>query len=41
MWGPQEGGLTAGKGEKFDFISCGGLHNIAIRNNIPYSWGRG
>lgn len=41
MWGPQEGGIAMGSGYQFDRISCGGLHNIGIKNNRAFSWGRG
>lgn len=41
MFGQTEGGITAGNGYKFDYISCGGLHTLGIRNGELYSWGRG
>ena len=41
MWGQAEGGILAGNGHFFDYISCGGLHTLAIREGIVFSWGRG
>jgi alpha-tubulin suppressor-like RCC1 family protein len=41
MWGQSEGGILAGNGHTFDMISCGGLHTLAIRERVVYSWGRG
>lgn len=41
MWGQQEGGIIAGSGTIFDSVSCGGLHTLAIREGVVYSWGRG
>jgi alpha-tubulin suppressor-like RCC1 family protein len=41
MWGQAEGGILAGSRHVFDMISCGGLHTLAIREGVVYSWGRG
>jgi alpha-tubulin suppressor-like RCC1 family protein len=30
-----------GNKQKFDYIACGGLHTLGIRNGKVYSWGRG
>jgi alpha-tubulin suppressor-like RCC1 family protein len=41
MWGQKEGGILAGDGAIFDYVACGGLHTLAIRDGLVYSWGRG
>jgi len=41
MWGQTEGGILAGDGSTFDLVACGGLHTLAIRDGLVYSWGRG
>lgn len=41
MWGQLEGGITSGNGAIFDSVNCGGLHTLAIRDGVVFSWGRG
>ena len=41
MWGQAEGGILAGRDQRFDSVSCGGLHTLAIRDGKVYCWGRG
>lgn len=41
MWGQEDTALLGGNSCLFDFVCCGGLHTIAIRDGFVYSWGRG